>query len=76
MLLLRTDKLPEGGNVMYVLNFDGFRALAIKTARKVVSDRGMTKISTPGTPMVENLTRRRQPTWSFELWVELILAAP
>jgi ATP-dependent DNA ligase len=29
MLLLRTEKLPEGGNWLYELKFDGYRALAI-----------------------------------------------
>jgi bifunctional non-homologous end joining protein LigD len=35
MLLLRTEKLPEGPDWMYELKFDGYRALAIKTSRKV-----------------------------------------
>ena len=33
MLLLRTDRLPEGANWLYVIKFDGYRALAIKTGR-------------------------------------------
>jgi bifunctional non-homologous end joining protein LigD len=35
MLLLRTDKLPEGAEWRYEVKFDGYRALAIKTAGKV-----------------------------------------
>jgi ATP-dependent DNA ligase len=35
MLLLRTDKLPEGPNHIFELKFDGFRAVAIKSAGKV-----------------------------------------
>jgi bifunctional non-homologous end joining protein LigD len=30
MLLLRTDKLPEGPSWLHELKFDGYRALAIK----------------------------------------------
>src|SRR5258708_19481570 len=30
MLLLRTEKLPEGHDWLYELKFDGYRALAIK----------------------------------------------
>jgi ATP-dependent DNA ligase len=35
MLLRRTEKLPDGDAWSYELKFDGYRALAIKTARKV-----------------------------------------
>ena len=35
MLLLRTEKLPEGANWLYELKFDGYRALAMKTVGKV-----------------------------------------
>jgi bifunctional non-homologous end joining protein LigD len=35
MLLRRTEKLPDGETWCYELKFDGYRALAIKTARKV-----------------------------------------
>jgi len=35
MLLLRTEKLPEGADFQYELKLDGYRALAIKTAGKV-----------------------------------------
>jgi len=35
MLLLRTDKLPEGPEWAHELKFDGYRALAIKTGGKV-----------------------------------------
>ncbi len=33
MLLLRADTLPEGDAWQYELKFDGYRALAIKTAK-------------------------------------------
>jgi bifunctional non-homologous end joining protein LigD len=32
MLLLRTEKLPEGSDWLYELKFDGYRALATKTS--------------------------------------------
>jgi bifunctional non-homologous end joining protein LigD len=35
MLLLRTDRLPEGANQSYELKLDGYRALAIKTEGRV-----------------------------------------
>ena len=35
MLLLRTEKLPEGLDWLVELKLDGYRALAIKTAGKV-----------------------------------------
>jgi DNA ligase D-like protein (predicted ligase) len=35
MLLLRTEKLPEGADWLVELKLDGYRALAIKTAGKV-----------------------------------------
>jgi DNA ligase D-like protein (predicted ligase) len=35
MLLLRKDKLPEGAEWLYEIKLDGYRALAIKTGRKV-----------------------------------------
>ena len=35
MLLLRTEKLPEGPAWVYELKFDGYRALAIKSGGKV-----------------------------------------
>jgi bifunctional non-homologous end joining protein LigD len=35
MLLLRTEKLPDGDEWCYEIKFDGYRALAIKTASTV-----------------------------------------
>lgn len=35
MLLLRTDRLPEGPDWLYELKLDGYRALAIKSGGKV-----------------------------------------
>jgi len=35
MLLLRTDKLPEGPEWLVELKLDGYRSLAIKSAGKV-----------------------------------------
>jgi hypothetical protein len=35
MLLLRTDKLPEGKDWLYELKFDRYRALAIKSGDRV-----------------------------------------
>src|ERR1700733_12123614 len=35
MLLLRTDKLPEGADWVHELKLDGYRAIAFKTGGKV-----------------------------------------
>ena len=35
MLLLRTERLPEGPNWLYELKLDGYRALAVKTGGRV-----------------------------------------
>jgi DNA ligase D-like protein (predicted ligase) len=35
MLLVRTEKLPEGGDWLYELKLDGFRSIAFKTGGKV-----------------------------------------
>ena len=35
MLLLKTDKLPEGAGVLYEIKLDGYRAVAFRTGGKV-----------------------------------------
>jgi ATP-dependent DNA ligase len=35
MLLLRTEKLPEGPNLQYEVKLDGYRSIAFKSAGKV-----------------------------------------
>jgi ATP-dependent DNA ligase len=35
MLILRTEKLPEGANCLYEVKLDGFRSIAFKTGGKV-----------------------------------------
>src|SRR5215472_8661589 len=35
MLLLRTDRLPEGANLQYEVKLDGYRAIAFKSCGKV-----------------------------------------
>jgi bifunctional non-homologous end joining protein LigD len=35
MLLLRTEKVPEGANLQYEVKLDGYRAIAVKTGGKV-----------------------------------------
>src|SRR6516162_4926243 len=35
MLLLRTDKLPEGANLQYEVKLDGYRSIAFKSGGKV-----------------------------------------
>ena len=35
MLLVRTEKLPEGSNILYEIKFDGYRAIAFKTGGKI-----------------------------------------
>jgi bifunctional non-homologous end joining protein LigD len=35
MLLLRTERLPEGPNWFYELKLDGFRAIAVKSVGRV-----------------------------------------
>jgi bifunctional non-homologous end joining protein LigD len=35
MLLLRKERLPEGPDWLYEVKLDGYRALAIKTGKKV-----------------------------------------
>jgi bifunctional non-homologous end joining protein LigD len=35
MLLLRTDRLPEGANLQYEIKLDGYRAIAFKSGGRV-----------------------------------------
>ena len=35
MLLLRTDKLPEGANLQYEVKLDGYRSIAFKSGGNV-----------------------------------------
>src|SRR3984957_18154636 len=47
MLLLRTERLPEGPDWLYELKLDGY-ALAVKVRGEFNSARAMTRTSTPG----------------------------
>ena len=35
MLLLKTERLPEGADIAYEIKLDGFRSIAFKTGGKV-----------------------------------------
>ena len=35
MLLLKTEKLPEGADVLYEIKLDGYRSIAFKSGGKV-----------------------------------------
>jgi ATP-dependent DNA ligase len=50
MLLQRTSSLPEGPESSYQVKLDGYRALAIKTDRKVLLRSRNNKDFTPSTP--------------------------
>ena len=45
MLLLRTDKLPEGANWQYEVKLDGYRAIAFRSGAKFASALGTIRIS-------------------------------
>ena len=50
MLLLRTNVLPERENWVYELKLDGYRALGIKSGKKLRCDPAMTMTSPRGMP--------------------------
>jgi hypothetical protein len=50
MLLLRTDRRPEGPEWAYEIKLDGYHALAFKKAGKVISAPGTIMTSMRGIP--------------------------
>lgn len=58
MLLLRTERLPDGKDWLYEVKFDGYRVLAIKRVAKCNCARATIITLRSGTPPARNWAHR------------------